>query len=401
MSWPDGTCWAGTYSVWEGNGTLSAGRTVGLGTTADLSQELGVTIASGAGTMAVNARQDLDIGLIINPTVIPARGSPSSVYFYTYLPDDALNLTSVGGRLRILNDFDAFAVNIAADAESGSDASLITAYGIAAPILRAWAPSGDFELPRALSLLPSPSGQAEIIARGSVIAADRSVPFVMSDVDPAQLPTADVPAGGGAADLVDNVVLPSKDVIHAGDGSPALLIAAAGDILGGAWQFAKHFRAIAGGDIRDLSLTGQNTSAGQISLIQAGRDVDLNARDNPRELVGQPHRAEWSRAAAGARRTQREPRFLPRHHHDRQHGERTAARRRRRARPLDRYLAATPDYAGFNAKYWDEQYSDEFDRYLAGPEGGMSLIEYVAGVTGRTDLTTDNVWGGLRGPRPG
>ena len=72
----------GTYSIWEGDGTLSAGRSVGLGTTADLSQELGVTIASGAGTMAVNARQDLDIGLIVNPTVIPARGNTSSLFLH-------------------------------------------------------------------------------------------------------------------------------------------------------------------------------------------------------------------------------------------------------------------------------------------------------------------------------
>jgi len=374
----------GTYSIWSGDGGLRAGRSVGIGTTADLGTELGVTLASGAGQMIISARQDLDVGLIINPTVLPPRGA-APPYFYTYLPDDALNLTAVGGRIRILNDFDAFAANV------GSDAASIAAAGVAAPTLRAWAASGDFELLRELRLLPSAIGQLEIIAGGSIRADDRGVPLVMSDVDPGVIPTAARPGGGGSSDLVDTVIQPTAAAIHQGDDQPALLIAAGGDIVGGAWQLPKHFTVIAAGDIRDLSLSGQNTSPDQISLISAGRDIDLNARDNPansqsnRIELGGPGRLQL---VAGRNVSLGFSRGIT------TTGNTANAELPAGGAALDVWvgLGADPDYASFNARYWDEQYSDEFARYLAGPEGGLGLIDYVAGVTARDDLTPDNVW---------
>ena len=379
----------GTYSIWQGDGRLTAGRSVGLGTTADFTP-IGVTLAAGAGTLSVTARKDLDVGAIINPTVIPSV-NPSAVYFYTYQTDDALELTATGGRLRILNDQDAFAANVGGDV-----AGRITAFGVAAPTLRATAASGDFELIREVRLLPSPRGQVEIIAAGSILAGDRSVPLLMSDADPTGLPTATRPVSAGQ--LLAAVSLPSDAVIHAGDDRPALLIAAAGDILGGGWQFAKQFRAIAGGDIRDLSLTGQNTSASQISLIQAGRDIDLNARDNPRNSSG--NRIEVSgpgrlQVLAGRNVSLGFSRGIT------TIGNSANGRLPAGGAALDVWvgLGGAPDYAGFNTQYWDEQYSEEFARYLAGPDGGSGLIDYVAGVTNRTDLNPDNVWtayGGLK-----
>ena len=377
----------GTYSIWRGNGSLAAGRSVGLGTTADLA-DIGVTLAAGAGKLSVTARKDLDVGAIINPTVIPSV-NPSAVYFYTYQPEDALELTSTGGRLRILNDQDAFAANVGGDV-----AGRITAFGVAGPTLRARAASGDFELLREVRLLPSARGQVEIIAAGSILAGDRSVPLLMSDADPAGLPTASRPVSAGQ--LLAAVSLPSDAAIHTGDEQSALLIAATGDIVGGAWQFAKQFRAIAGKDIRDLSLTGQNTSASQISLIQAGRDIDLNARDNPRNSsgnrieVGGPGRLQVLAGRDVSLGFSRGITTI---------GNSANARLPAGGAALDVWvgLGGEPDYAGFNSQYWDEQYNEEFARYLAGPDGGSGLIEYVAGVTNRTDLNPDNVWAAYAG----
>jgi hypothetical protein len=372
----------GTYSIWQGNGSLKAGRSVGLGTTADFT-EIGVTLAAGGGALSVTARKDLDVGAIINPTVMPSA-NPSAVYFYTYQPGDALELTSSGGRLRLLNDQDAFAANVGGDV-----AGRITAFGVAAPTLRAHAASGDFELIREVRLLPSPQGQAEIVAAGSIVAGDRSVPMLMSDADPAGLPTASRPVGAGQ--LLAAVSLPSDAAIHTGDEQPALLIAATGDILGGDWLFAKQFRAIAGGDIRDLSISGQNTDTSQISLIQAGRDIDLNARDNPRNSsgnrieVGGPGRLQ---VLAGRNVSLGFSRGIT------TIGNSANAQLPAGGAALDLWvgLDGEPEYAGFNTKYWDKQYSEEFARYLAGPDGGLGLIEYVSGVTDRTDLNPDNVW---------
>jgi hypothetical protein len=373
----------GTYSVWQGDGNLVAGRSVGLGTTADF-LEIGPTIAAGAGAVAVTARTDLTIGAIINPTVIPSVNQSTTNYFYTYQPSDSLELTSIGGDLRIINDADAFSGVIGANLFT-----FITAFGVGAPTLRAWAPSGDFELVNEFRLLPAPQAQAEIIAAGSIRAANRGVGFVMSDADPNGLPTSNRP--GRADDLNANQFLASIAAIHVGDDTPALLIAANGDILGGSWQFSKHFRAIAGRDMRDLSLTGQNTNASQISLIQAGRDIDLGSRDDPRGSIfnsitlGGPGRLQvltgrnvtlgFSRGISTIGNTSNS--LLP-----------------AGGASLDVWvgLGGEPDYAGFNTKYWDDQYGEEFARYLDGPDGGSGLIEYVAGVTDRTDLNPDNVW---------
>jgi filamentous hemagglutinin family protein len=373
----------GTFSTWQGDGHLVAGRSVGLGTTADASTELGPTLAAGAGTMNVTARQDLVVGAIVNPTVIPSLNS-SPAFFYTWRPGDALNLTATGGNLTILNDLDAFSANI-----GSAIASSISAFGVAAPTVRARAASGDLALNGELRLLPSPTGQAEFIAGGSVLAIDRGLPFLMSDSSVASLPVATRPVG--SIGLLASVSRSSEAAIHAGDDQPALLIAAGGDIVAGAWQFAKQFLAVASRDIRDLSLIGQNTGAAQNSVIQAGRDIDLNARDNPRNSsgnrieVGGPGRLQ---VLAGRNVSLGFSRGIT------TIGNTANAQLPAGGAALDLWagIGSEPAYAAFNATYWEQQYSDEFGRYVQGNGGSPGLLDYVAGVTGRTDLTPDNVW---------
>lgn len=373
----------GTWSIWQGDGSLTAGRSLTLGTTADFS-ELGATFAAGAGTLAVTARKDLDVGAIINPTVIPSA-NPSSSYFYTYLPEDALRLTAVGGDLRLLNDLDAFVMNVGGDL-----ASLLTAFSVASPTLQALVASGDIELVRELSLLPSPQGQFEMIAAGSIRAADRSVPLLMSDASTVAVPTFARPVAAG--DLLVPVSRSSDAVIHADDDVPALLIAADGDIVGGAWQFAKHFRAIAAGDIRDLSLSGQNTATSRISLVQAGRDVDLNSRENPRNSTGNqievagPGRLQVIAGRDVSLGFSRGITTI---------GNTANAQLPAGGAALDVWagLGSEPDYGTFVAHYWQDQYADEMQRYVE----GAGLLDYVAVATSRDDLTADTVWSAWAG----
>ena len=65
-----------------------------------------------------------------------------------------------------------------------------------------------------------------------------------------------------------------------------LLVAAGGNLSGGNYELAKHFLAYASGDIRDLEIFGQNTAAGQVSVVQAGRDIVLDQIANELELGG-------------------------------------------------------------------------------------------------------------------
>ncbi|MBN8281015.1 MAG: filamentous hemagglutinin family protein, partial [Gammaproteobacteria bacterium] len=60
-------------------------------------------------------------------------------------------------------------------------------------------------------------------------------------------------------------------------------------------------------------------------------------------------------------------------------------------------IAGEPAYQAFNAKYWDENFAREFDRYTSGDPDFPSLVEYVASVTARDDVTPDNVWSAWAG----
>jgi filamentous hemagglutinin family protein len=372
----------GTWSTWDGDTAISAGRAITFGTTADFT-EIAPTIASGRGQVSLLARTGVDVGAFVNPTVVsPANFGAVALrtFFYNYLPTDSVTLTSLAGDVRLFND--VLALDAVLPGASGD-----TAFGVLAPTLRARAVGGDVELVNGLRLLPGPAAQLEFIAAGSV-RSPNGAELIMSDALPGALPSADVPAESGVN--AEAPFLPTaRAAIHSGDDQPVVIVAAGGDVAGGAYELAKHFRVVAARDVRDISLSGQNTSSTQISLVQAGRDVRLGSSSrnlNDRIEVGGPGRLQviagrnielgFSRGITSVGQTLNPQ--LP--------GGGGAA--------LDVWagLGGEPAYGAFNERYWVDQYGDELARYTAGEEGFPGLIGYVAQVTGRTDLTADNVW---------
>jgi hypothetical protein len=376
----------GSWSTWQGDTRVTAGRDVGEGATAD-GLPIAPTIASGNGTVSLVARRDLTVGTFVNPTLVP----PANVgqvalrtFFYNYSPTDVLDLTAVGGELGIRNDLDALdGVLPGASGQPG--------FGYAPPTLLARAPSSDIVLSRAMPLLPGPLARLALLAGGSV--RGEGLDLQMSDAAPAALPGPATPTTSAPAG--DAPFLPTgRAAIHVGDPEPALIVAAAGDVVGGAYDLAKHFRVIAGRDVRDVSLSGQNTDIRQTSLVRAGRDVRLGSTAqnlNDRIQLGGPGRLQvlagrnvelgFSRGITTVGRTVNPQ--LPA-------GDGAAI-------DLWAGLGGEPDYAAFNTRYWQDQYAAELARYTAGDSDFPGLIGYVAGETGRTDLTADNVWAAWAG----
>jgi filamentous hemagglutinin len=376
----------GIWSTWLGNTRVAAGRDIGEGVTADF-LPIAPTLASGNGAVSLVARRDLAVGTFVNPTMVP----PTNVgqvalrtFFYNYSPTDAVALTAVGGELGIRNDLDALdGVLPGASGQPG--------FGVAPPSLLARAPSGDIVLGRTLPLLPGPRAQLALLAGGSVRGS--GLDLQMSDASPAALPGPATPTT--AAPAGDAPFLPTgRAAIHVGDPDPALIVAAAGDVVGGAYDIAKHFRVIAGRDVRDVLVVGQNTDARQTSLVRAGRDLRLGSstRDTGDGIqLGGPGRLQvlagrnvelgFSRGIVTVGRTVTPQ--LP-------SGEGAAI-------DLWAGLGGEPDYAAFNTRYWQDQYAAELARYTAGDGDFPGLIDYVAGVTGRTDVTVDNVWAAWAG----
>lgn len=377
----------GTWSTWRGNTRLTAGRAIGPGTTADFA-EIAPTLAGVNGRMFLDARRGIAVGAFLHPTILPpANNQPGAAgqrrFFYNYAAEDGVILTAAAGNVTVLNDLNAL------DSLVPGIGSL-PGIGYAPPTLRARAVGGDLVLANSLAMLPAPRAQLELIALGSVLAT--GFDLQMSDAAIQSLPSPTSPVEQlNAAEAP--FLAAARAAIHVGDEQPAVIAAATGDVSGGAYDLAKHFRVFAGRDVRDISLTGQNTSARQSSVVQAGRDLRLGAGSaslNDRIevagsgrlqiLVGRNVELGFSRGITSIGNT-RTP-ALPAD-----------------GAALDIWagLGGEPDYAAFNAAYWQGQYADELTRYTAGDEDVPGLIAYVAGVTDRTDLTADNVWAAWEG----
>lgn len=356
---------SGAYSVWKGSGRLWAGDSLVLGEAINGS-EVRTILGFGESDFVVTARRNLDLEGAVNGTTVAPINAESPPFFYLYSPGSRLQLQALGGDLRLFNNRSN--VSSAAAAET-------PAFGIYPATLKGYAPSGDIHVLGPMALLPAPAGQLDLVAAGSLRAADSTISVVMSDSSLSRLPLADTFSNN----LLDPVQDSAADGIHVGDDLAARLVAAGGDLVGGIWQLAKHVQAIAARDIRQLTITAQNTDPAQVSLVQAGRDIYLPDATNGIELGG-PGRLMVLAGRNVDLGYSRGITTIGRNLTPGLSGSSGAA--------LDLWagLGSLPDYAGFNNRYWDGEFRAELADYAD------SLVPYVAGLTGRTDLNADNVW---------
>jgi hypothetical protein len=269
----------GAYSTWSGDGAVRAGGGLIAGQAPDGS-DVYTVLSFGDGSFDLTAARDLVLQGVINPTTVaPANGGLDRVYFYTYDAADVLTATAIGGDLRIVNDrfgFSAIVGNVVA--------SQTPTFGVFPASLVAAAPQGDLFIDGSMSLLPAPRGDLQLLAAGSLRTLNSDISILLSDNDPAALA---LPGNAAAANTVLSGVADfARSAIHVGDDQPVRLVAAGGNIEGGTFQLAKHMEVFAGGDVRDLALYAQNTDPGQISLVEAGRDIVLGQTSNAIDLGG-------------------------------------------------------------------------------------------------------------------
>lgn len=202
-----------------------------------------------------------------------------------------------------------------------------TAMALMPASLRVTVFSGDINLVGGLTLAPSPDGTVDLLAAGAIngvqpngvinhtaaVSADNpflwsSASISLSDADPSRLPSPAAPLSLSAAasdrtgtgwtttpvDLMDGFnrlfaesgstqgdyaviqtkqALHASPVLHAQDKEPVRLYAAGGDISGLTFYSPKALRAIADRDITDIAFYLQNNTAGDLSLVAAGRDL--------------------------------------------------------------------------------------------------------------------------------
>jgi hypothetical protein len=205
-------------------------------------------------------------------------------FFFSYQPEagvefertpaaSGVQLRALAGDVRLENDTSAV---FAAYGKSGNS-SLAAVYPAN---LDARAYGGDLVLTRGLELYPDARAQLSLLAAASIVGDPRvnlgSSRLVMSDQDPLLLPRVtrpfEQPVDGDLSN--GHAAVP----LHAEDSRPVLIIARDGDIgltsgstLG--LYLAKPVLLQAGRDVVGLDLRIQHNRPGDVSLLQAGRDL--------------------------------------------------------------------------------------------------------------------------------
>lgn len=272
-------------------------------------------LAVGDGSISVAAGRDLQVESVINPTLTRQStanaaaltgATPPALYGYfgTYASGSGVRLTSLAGDILLSNNAQALKSAGGASLRAGLDSSVageanyINMYQLYPGSLTAAALGGSIVVQHGMSLFPSPTGQLELLAAGSVRAdflkdATGTLygvvqPIVMLDANPAAIPAALAPRLLNSADFallngsaVEGLPQHTSGGLHAADRTPARVVAVSGDITGEHYFggggpdtliLPKHAEILAGRDIRDFGFRIQNLDASDVTQVRAGRD---------------------------------------------------------------------------------------------------------------------------------
>lgn len=266
---------SGIFYVGKGTGQITAGG----GLTNDNDPNSGATrpytiLALGDARFNVQARNDVTLETVLNPTALPQAKTQikkfGSVYF-TYSPESAVAVQALSGKVTFNNTYDIGSPKF--DLPFGGSLSKELTW-VYPGTLTATAYQNDIVMRGNLHLFPAASGSLQLLAGRDIVAAAQ---LTQSDADPMALPQPLAPATslrpGDFPPQFDNAHAPTP--VHNQPGNPDLkpaLVIAGRDITG-SFQLAKSVRVYAGRDLKDLKLAVQNLRNADITSLIAGRDI--------------------------------------------------------------------------------------------------------------------------------
>ncbi|MBT9507741.1 filamentous haemagglutinin family protein [Rhodoferax sp.] len=287
----------GQYYADRGNlnlkvgGRMDSGEKVGTGANA---KPLYTILALGDAQARVQALGDVNIHAVINPhLVVQSSGSGNNVniangsstgwsLFSTYGQDSGVKMESVDGDVTLHNVTGtatvagvqtAYTTPLSLWSNTNYSTALLS---YLPPSLSATALQGDVTVGGTQAIL-SPAAEANLTL---LAAKSVNIPtkLTMSDMDPALIPDAIRPGikfaqFNPALTATMHAVVP----VHTGDRTPVRVYAVAGDVAGmpntTSLTLPKAVWVRAGQDVRNLGILTQHVNAGDISRIEAGRDV--------------------------------------------------------------------------------------------------------------------------------
>lgn len=297
----------GNASISAGGALTSSGDstygqvTAGLGTQQIITEtpsfnatELYPILVVGNGVFDVSARTGIALDGITNSTTLPivATQIGSNAAFFPYASTSnpsTLNLVSAGGDVNLNND-PAASLPIAQLSNSGIVYNLATGadaddyLAVYPSTLNVASLSGNINLGDAITLFPSATGNLTLLAAGSINSANgafgttSSVSITVSESNPALVPNPLVPVtdlGSAGFTGLTGIAL-SAQPLHQNDAQPIMLVADSGNIDSAVLNFPKAADVIAGGNITDLMYTGKNLNPSDVTLIEAGGQIEYS-----------------------------------------------------------------------------------------------------------------------------
>lgn len=216
-------------------------------------------------TVDLTAFGSIQLGTLLNPTI--AREKFTSRWNLTYSQDSKAELAALTGDVS-LSGTSVF-YNTSSDDSSRER--------VLPPTVKIYAGS-DIKLSNRYALSPSPTGNLVLAAAGSIdgfytsqqagITLLERSSIVVSDMDPA-FAYGDQGVTDVTIDLFDRY---EHATLHGGDDQPVVITAGV-DISNLAIFSPKQTEILAGQDIEDIFLLGQNLAAGETTCVIAGRDI--------------------------------------------------------------------------------------------------------------------------------
>ena len=287
----NGNIVGGEFYTGLGTGRLVAGDSIAQ-SSVNPDTNVGVILDVGDAKFDMQARLDVNLATAMNPTLIkqtklPDKGSLSDTRFVTYGQDSGVNLQSIAGNVLFQNDYNAI-VSLKKIPFDPNDSGF--QYTLYPGIVTAAALSGDVSLSGSMRLFPSADGQLQLLANRNLISNSGSV--FMSDADPSKFPSVAIPASFLEGDGIftynflnpfqaDTSLIHAVTPLHKNSTNKPLIMAKLGNIGSSSsavfFDLPKAADFIAGGDIKNLDLSGQNLSATDVTLIKAGGSINYNA----------------------------------------------------------------------------------------------------------------------------
>jgi filamentous hemagglutinin len=298
-----GSVISGVFEDDWGNASISAGgalttsadstfgqETVGnpfvgqlTGTPPSPTAEIYPILSVGNGVFDVSARTGISLAGVTNSTTLPVLASAvgGNAAFYPYA-DNAnpatLNLVSAGGD--VYPDQGSSNVPIVAFSSVGVgyaySPNANNYFSVYPSTVNVASLAGSVDLAGAdMTLFPSASGNLTILAAGAIRNDGLPYSITMSEANPTLAPNALAPMAVPDFTGLNGAAL-LQQPLHQNDAQPISLVADGGDIDSGSLTFPKAANVIASGNITDLNYAGKNLNSSDVTLIEAGGNIDYS-----------------------------------------------------------------------------------------------------------------------------